>query len=75
MLTEEHIKEGLSKSYVSAITNKAGMNCEVNGREFDYGIDGSLIDVKVMRGGRRCEIRISWWQRKGPSTYWNGRPS
>ncbi|MEK5257589.1 DUF4365 domain-containing protein [Paenibacillus sp. FSL F4-0125] len=55
MLTEEHIKEGLSKSYVSAIANKAGMNCEVNGREFDYGIDGSLIDVKVMRGGRRCE--------------------
>lgn len=55
MLTEEHIKEGLSKSYVSAIANKAGMNCETNGREFDYGIDGSIIDVKIMRNGRRCE--------------------
>jgi hypothetical protein len=55
MLTEEHIKEGLSKSYVSAIANKAGLNCEINGREFDYGIDGSIIDVKIMSGGRRCE--------------------
>ena len=55
MLTEEHIKEGLSKSYVSAIVNKAGMNCEINGREFDYGIDGSIIEVKIMKSGRRCE--------------------
>jgi hypothetical protein len=55
MLTEEHIKEGLSKAYVSAVANKAGMNCEINGREFDYGIDGTLIDVRVMPSGRRCE--------------------
>ena len=55
MLTDEHIKEGLSKSYVSTIANKAGMNCETSGREFDYGIDGSIIDVKIMRNGRRCE--------------------
>ncbi len=35
MLTEAHIKEGLSKSYVSAIATRAGMNCAI--REYDYG--------------------------------------
>lgn len=55
MLTEEHIKEGLSKAYVSAVANKAGMNCEINGRQFDYGIDGTFSDVRILPNGRRSE--------------------
>ncbi|MCT1577048.1 DUF4365 domain-containing protein [Oceanobacillus kimchii] len=55
MLTEEHIKEGLSRAFVSACANRAGMNCEINGREYDYGFDGTFIDVRVMENGRRSE--------------------
>lgn len=51
MLTEEHIKEGLSKAFVSAIATKAGMNCAV--REYDYGMDGTFIDVKIAKDGKR----------------------
>lgn len=52
MLTENHIKEGLSRAYILAVAHRAGFNCSL--REFDYGIDGTFHDVKI-RGGRRVE--------------------
>lgn len=52
MLTTEHIKEGLSKSYVAAITHKAGLNYE-DKSGFDYGIDGSIGDIRILSTGRR----------------------
>jgi len=53
MLTPQHIQEGLSRAYVTAVAHMAGMNCANS--EHDYGIDGSLIDVRVLPNGRRCE--------------------
>jgi hypothetical protein len=52
MLTENHIKEGLSRAYILAVAHRAGVNCSV--REFDYGIDGTFHDVRI-RDGRRVE--------------------
>lgn len=40
---ETHIKEELSKSYVSAVSAAAGINCTFYGR--DYGQDGIFEDV------------------------------
>lgn len=53
MLTEEHVKEGLSQAYVSAVINHAGMDCGLSSTQFDYGIDGCISEVKVRPGGRR----------------------
>ena len=53
MLTEQHIKEGLSRAYVSAIVNKAGMDCGLEATQFDYGIDGCISDVRIGKNGRR----------------------
>ena len=47
MLTENHIKEGLSRAFILAVAHRAGLNCTL--REFDYGIDGTFRDVKVIR--------------------------
>jgi hypothetical protein len=52
MLTENHIKEGLSRAYILAVAHRAGFNVSV--REFDYGIDGTFHDVKS-RDGRLVE--------------------
>ncbi len=52
MLTENHIKEGLSHAYIRAIAHRAGFNVSV--REFDYGIDGTFLPVKS-RDGRLVE--------------------
>ncbi|WP_425592731.1 DUF4365 domain-containing protein [Brevibacillus parabrevis] len=53
MLTEEHIKEGLSRAYVTALAHSAGMNCSI--REHDYGIDGTFHEIRINKNGRRCE--------------------
>lgn len=53
MLTENHIREGLSRAYISAVAHRAGYNCSFS-REFDYGVDGSLHEIK-MRDNRRVE--------------------
>jgi Domain of unknown function (DUF4365) len=55
MLTENHIKEGLSRAYILAVAHRAGVNCSL--REFDYGIDGTFHEIKV-RGGRRVESGV-----------------
>ena len=48
MLTENHIKEGLSRAYILAVAHRAGFNCSL--REFDYGIDGTFHDIKIVNG-------------------------
>lgn len=53
MITEEHIKEGLSRAYIMAVAHNAGFNCAL--REFDYGIDGTFIEVADMIGGGKVE--------------------
>ena len=52
MLTESHIKEGLSRAYILAVAHRAGFNCSL--REFDYGIDGTFHDIRIA-GRRRVE--------------------
>jgi len=51
MITDEHIKEGLSLAYVTAVAHMAGM--DIGHTKFDYGIDGTFEDVKRRDGGRR----------------------
>jgi len=54
MLTENHIKEGLSAAYINAVAFRAGFSCSI--RSHDYGIDGSINDVQVRSAnGRRFE--------------------
>lgn len=43
MLTDEHMREGLSRAYIQAVASRAGYNCSL--REFDYGIDGTFNEV------------------------------
>jgi hypothetical protein len=52
MLTDEHIKEGLSLAYVSAVAHMSGMDCAQP--KFDYGIDGTISEIKIKPDGRRC---------------------
>lgn len=56
MITEQHIKEGLSRSYIHALAGLAGVNLSAE-REFDYGIDGTLRKV-IFRNKRRVENGI-----------------
>lgn len=47
-LTDEHIKELLSRAYVQAIAASCGLN--LSGKsEFDYGIDGTLTSIKIRK--------------------------
>jgi hypothetical protein len=50
MITEEHMKEGISRAYTIAVAHRAGLN--YSKFEFDYGMDGSFSNVKI-RGNRR----------------------
>jgi len=43
MLTNEHIEESLSISYVNAIVAHAGQVFEI--RDRDYGVDGSVVKI------------------------------
>ena len=53
MITEQHIQEGLSRSYIQAVAGIAGVNI-LTYREFDYGFDGTFRKVSF-RGSRRVE--------------------
>lgn len=53
MLTEQHVQEGLSRSFIQALSAAAGVNLIIE-REFDYGIDGTFRPVSN-RGNRRVE--------------------
>ncbi len=43
MLTPQHIQEGLSRAYVTAMAHMAGMNC------------ANSDHVRILQNGRRCE--------------------
>jgi hypothetical protein len=49
LLTKNHRQEALSRAYIQAIAARAGMSCSF--REFDYGIDVTVHDIR--REGRR----------------------
>lgn len=51
MITRQHQQEQLSRAYVNAVTARAGHIFEPT-TSVDYGVDGSLIHVKI-RDGRR----------------------
>ncbi|ACI50798.1 conserved hypothetical protein [Gluconacetobacter diazotrophicus PA1 5] len=53
MITQQHVQESLSRSFIHAIAGSAGVNLHV-GREFDYGFDGTFRPV-IIRGKRRVE--------------------
>lgn len=57
MLSENHIREGLSRAFILAVAHRAGLNCILK-HEFDYGVDGELCDIKI-RGGRRIQSGFS----------------
>ena len=50
-MTDAHIKEELSFAYTQAISAYAGMGCEQRRR--DYGIDGSINDIKYSKNRKR----------------------
>jgi hypothetical protein len=52
MLTENHIKEGLSRAYILAVAHRAGFDCSF-ATGFDYGIDGAIHAIEVRPNGRR----------------------
>ncbi|MFC3798108.1 DUF4365 domain-containing protein [Cohnella sp. GCM10012308] len=56
-MIEQHIKEGLSRAYTLAVAHKAGFNCSKP--EYDYGIDGSIKDVQIIRPGRYLDCGFS----------------
>lgn len=50
-ITEQHIKEGLSRAYIIAVSHATGLNIEES--RYDYGIDGTISGVKILKNGRR----------------------
>ncbi len=56
MLTKSHRQEALSRAYIQAIAARCGMSCSF--RDFDYGIDVTIHEIK-RRGGRYTESGIS----------------
>lgn len=50
MITEEHMKEGLSRAYTIAVAHRAGFN--YSKPEFDYGMDGTISNVKIRENRR-----------------------
>lgn len=58
MLTDNHVKEGLSRAYVQAIGARAGIIVSMHNRSHDYGIDGSFHAVSLINN-RRTEIGIT----------------
>jgi hypothetical protein len=57
MITTNHCKELLCRSYLTAVASRAGHNIDFH-RELDYGVDGSFKHVE-QRGRRRHESVIA----------------
>lgn len=58
MLTDNHIREGLSRAYIQAVAHRAGLNLSL--REFDYGLDGTFHEVtRVAEPDGRARYRES----------------
>jgi len=58
MLTIPHCKESLSRAYVTAVVGRSRNNL-LWGREFDYGVDGS-VRILEQRGTRIREIGMGF---------------
>src|SRR5438093_1614359 len=56
LLTRNHRQEALSRAYIQAVAARCGMNCSF--RDFDYGIDATVHEIK-RRGGHYAESGIS----------------
>ena len=77
MITEQHSKELLCRSYLTAVAGQARQNIKF-GRELDYGVDGSYHQVEK-RGKRHYETGIAmdfqakasvdWFPRKDNIVY------
>jgi hypothetical protein len=49
-ITEQHIMEGISRAFVTAVAHATGLNIEVSA--YDYGLDGTFSSVKVRKNRR-----------------------
>ncbi len=68
MLTTQHIEEGLSHAYLSAIVVRAGMG--IGKPSIDYGVDGTISRIMVAEDGRRVESGIKFdYQLKATSRW------
>lgn len=56
MLTRNHRQEALSRAYIQTVAARCGMSCSF--RDFDYGIDVTVHEIK-RRGGHYAESGIS----------------
>ena len=45
MLTDNHIREGLSRAFILAVAHRAGLSCSL--ANFDYGVDGTLNEIQI----------------------------
>jgi len=46
MITEQHTEEALCRAYLHAVAGRSGHVIELGDRSFDYGVDGSIKQVK-----------------------------
>lgn len=68
MLTIPHCKESLSRAYVTTVVRRSRNNL-LWGREYDYGVDGSVRILK-QRGTRIREIGLGFDFQSKTTTDW-----
>jgi hypothetical protein len=69
MLTVPHCKESLSRAYVTAVVGRSRNNL-LWGREFDYGVDGS-VRLLEQRGSRIREVGLGFDFQSKSTTNWS----
>jgi len=60
-ITEQHIKEDLSRAYIQALAGQAGVIVRIGEESHDYGIDGDFEAVQMIGGKRKqtgCPIKF-----------------
>ena len=68
MLTIPHCKESLSRAYVTAVVGRSRNNL-IWGREYDYGVDGSVRSLE-QRGNRIRETGLGFDFQSKSTTDW-----
>ena len=68
MLTIPHCKESLSRAYVTAVVGRSRNNL-IWGREYDYGVDGSVRSLE-QRGDRIRETGLGFDFQSKSTTDW-----
>ncbi|MDY0148941.1 MAG: DUF4365 domain-containing protein [Kiritimatiellia bacterium] len=53
MITEQHTEEALCRAYLHAVAGRAGHVLELGDRSFDYGVDGSIKQVRQLGNLKR----------------------